>query len=53
MVRLVQKLQPESVQDRFQLPCIQELNRVQAELPRAFQIERAVVDENALFRLPL
>ena len=37
----------------FQLPRIQKLNRVQAQAPRAFQVQRAVVDEDALFRLPL
>src|SRR5579859_6752515 len=29
------------------------MNRVHAELPRAFQIQRAVVDEKTLFRRPL
>ena len=47
------ELQSQSVQVAFQLPRIQKLNRVQAQVPRAFQVQRAVVDEDALFRLPL
>ena len=43
----------QSPQVVFQLPRIQKLNRVQAQPPRAFQVQRAVVDEDALFRLPL
>ena len=44
---------PQTSQVPLQLPRIQKLNGVQAQPPRAFQVQRAVVDEDALFRLPL